>query len=176
MQGATPSVSITRSSASDKSSIGDCLSATYNTGAARISRLPLPDFLFRDDKGVSEEGWYCAYLCAQSSASPPECTAAAAQAEFGFIVTSTGCWNYAALIGSTVALCIALLITCIIAFVVWRRRRSRTSSGRRSRLPSISLPSLNRSRSTRFTSLVDEAEIPNVSLLSPPADDVSALL
>ena len=102
-------------------------------------------FLFRDDKSITEEGFYCAFLCTSVKSDPLSCDAVSADAKFGFIVTSAGCWNYAALVGSTVTLSLALLFTCIIAFIVWRRRRANTSSGSRNRLPSISLPSLGRS-------------------------------
>jgi hypothetical protein len=57
-------------------------------------------------------------------------------------------------------LSLALLLTCIIALIVWRRRRASTSSGR---LPSIALPSLGRSRLPRFNRLVNEAEFQSVS-------------
>lgn len=119
-------------------------------------------FLFRDDKSITEEGFYCAFLCTSVKSDPLSCDAVSADAKFGFIVTSAGCWNYAALVGSTVTLSLALLFTCIIAFIVWRRRRANTSSGSRNRLPSISLPSLGRSRTPRFNRLVNEADFQNV--------------
>jgi hypothetical protein len=122
------------------------------------------DFLFRDDKGISEEGLYCAFLCKHSTGEPSPCSAASAAAAFGFVVTSAGCWNYAALVGSTVTLSLALFFTCVVALVVWRRRRASTSSGSRSRLPHISLPSLGRSRPPRFNRLVNEAEFQSVRL------------
>jgi hypothetical protein len=106
-------------------------------------------------------------LCRHSAREPFVCGAAGADAVFGFVVTSAGCWNYAALVGSTVTLSIALLVTCVIALVVWRRRRAATSSGSRSRLPSISLPSLRRSRPPRFNRLVNEAEFQSVRPYDP---------
>jgi hypothetical protein len=124
--------------------------------------LCFSDFLFRDDKGVSEEGLYCAFLCKRASSEASLCDATAAAASFGFVVTSAGCWNYTALVGSAAALSLALLLTCVIALVVWRRRRASTSSGSRGRLPSISLPSLGRSRPPRFNRLVNEAEFQSV--------------
>jgi len=124
------------------------------------------DFLFRDDKGIAEEGSYCAYLCVHLTSEPLSCNAVSADAKFAFFVTSTGCWNYDALVGSSVTLSLALLVTCVISFVIWRRRRASTSSGSRNSLPSISLPSLGRSRTARFNRLVNEAELQNVSASS----------
>ena len=43
-------------------------------------------------------------LCRHSAREPFVCGAAGADAVFGFVVTSAGCWNYAALVGSTVTL------------------------------------------------------------------------
>jgi hypothetical protein len=128
----------------------------------------LSAFLFRDDKSITEEGFYCAFLCLHSTQGPFSCNVASSYAQFGFIVTSVGCWNYAALVGSSVTLSLALLVTCIIALIVWRRRRANTSSGNRNRLPSISLPSLGRSRTPRFNKLVNEAEFHNVTSIAQP--------
>jgi hypothetical protein len=133
-------------------------------------------FLFRDDKSITEEGFYCAFLCKHSTSEPFVCDAVSADAKFGFIVTSAGCWNYAALVGSTVTLSLALLVTCIIAFIVWRRRRANSSSGNRNRLPSISLPSLGRSRTPRFNRLVNEAEFQNVRLIARRLHSVASVI